>query len=117
MDHNRPGRRPRGASDRPAPSGDRVPWPCAPGGRDRWAIAVPCGNRIVGHADVPPDEPIANHLRPGDVVDDPFLGSGTTRIAAERCGCRGYAMEIDPLYVEVALARRERCHWRGGGAR
>lgn len=43
--------------------------------------------------------------RRGDIVLDAFAGSGTTLIAAERTGRRGCAMEIDPLYVDVALAR------------
>jgi len=54
------------------------------------------------------ETPIANHLKPGGAVYDPFLGSGTALIAAGRAGCRAYAMEIDPLYVEVALRRWER---------
>jgi DNA modification methylase len=52
--------------------------------------------------------PIRNHLRPDEAVYDPFLGSGTALIAAERFGARCYAMEIDPIYVEVALRRWER---------
>lgn len=43
--------------------------------------------------------------RRGDVVFDPFLGSGTTILAAERVGRRGYGLEIDPLYVDVAIRR------------
>ena len=54
------------------------------------------------------ETPIRNHLKPGEVVYDPFLGSGTCLIAAERCGARAYTVEIDPLYVEVALRRWER---------
>ncbi len=54
------------------------------------------------------ETPIRNHLKPGDAVYDPFLGSGTALIAAERTGTRAFAMEIDPLYVEVALRRWER---------
>src|SRR5271166_1717313 len=44
----------------------------------------------------------------GDVVLDPFLGSGSTLMAAERTGriCRG--IEIDPLYVDVAVRRWRR---------
>jgi hypothetical protein len=38
-------------------------------------------------------------------VLDPFLGSGTTVMAAERCGRRTYAMELDPRYVETAIRR------------
>jgi DNA modification methylase len=44
----------------------------------------------------------------GDIVLDPFLGSGTTLLAAERVGrvCRG--MELDPLYVDAAVRRWQR---------
>ncbi len=54
------------------------------------------------------ETPIRNHLKPGEGVYDPFVGSGTCLIAAERCGARCYAMEIDLIYVEVALRRWER---------
>ena len=49
--------------------------------------------------------PIRNHLRPGEAVYDPFSGSGTAIVAAERLGRRCYAMEIDPRYVQVAIER------------
>ena len=54
------------------------------------------------------ETPIRNHLKAGDPVYEPFCGSGTALIAAERTGTRCYAIEIDPIYVEVALARWER---------
>jgi DNA modification methylase len=41
----------------------------------------------------------------GDVVLDPFLGSGTTVIAAERTGRSCYGIELDPLYVDTAVRR------------
>jgi DNA modification methylase len=41
----------------------------------------------------------------GDVVLDPFLGSGSMLIAAERTGRICRAIEIDPLYVDVAIRR------------
>jgi DNA modification methylase len=43
----------------------------------------------------------------GDIVLDPFLGSGSTLVAAESTGrhCRG--LELDPLYVDVILRRYE----------
>lgn len=41
----------------------------------------------------------------GDLVLDPFCGSGTLLLAAHRTGRRGAAIEIDPLYVDVALRR------------
>ena len=44
----------------------------------------------------------------GDIVLDPFLGSGSTLMAAERTGriCRG--IELDPLYVDVCVRRWQR---------
>ena len=39
------------------------------------------------------------------IVYDPFLGSGTTMIAAERLGRRCYGCEIEPRYVQVAIER------------
>jgi DNA modification methylase len=52
--------------------------------------------------------PIRNHLRTGEAVYDPFLGSGTTLIAADRLGRRCLGMEIDARYADVILARWER---------
>ena len=46
--------------------------------------------------------PLRNHA--GDVYD-PFVGSGTTIIAAEQLGRRCFAMEIDPVYVQMAIER------------
>jgi hypothetical protein len=39
------------------------------------------------------------------IVLDAFAGSGTTLVAAHRAGRRGYGLEIDPAYVDVALRR------------
>ena len=39
---------------------------------------------------------------------DPFLGSGTTVIAAERTGRRCYGIELDPVYVDTIIRR-----WQG----
>ena len=50
------------------------------------------------------ERPIRNHE--GDVFD-PFLGSGTTLIAAERQGRACYAMEISEAYVDAAVKRWE----------
>jgi DNA modification methylase len=41
----------------------------------------------------------------GDLVLDPFLGSGSTLIAAEKAGRLCYGVELDPLYVDVIIAR------------
>jgi DNA modification methylase len=42
------------------------------------------------------------------VVLDPFLGSGTTLLAAERTGRRCYGIELDPIYVDTAIERWQR---------
>jgi DNA modification methylase len=49
--------------------------------------------------------PILNNSATGDAVYDPFLGSGTTLIAAEVTGRRCHGLEIDPRYVDVAVRR------------
>lgn len=51
--------------------------------------------------------PMENNSRPGDAVYDPFVGSGTTIIAAETVGRVCHAVEIDPAYVDVAARRWE----------
>jgi DNA modification methylase len=43
--------------------------------------------------------------RRGGLVLDPFCGSGTIVIAAERTGRKARALEIDPHYVDVAVRR------------
>lgn len=49
--------------------------------------------------------PINNHAEPGDVVYEPFAGSGSQFVAAQQTGrvCRG--LEIEPKYVAVVLER------------
>ena len=44
----------------------------------------------------------------GDIVLDPFLGSGTTVIAAERTGRICYGIEMDPACVDTAVRRWQR---------
>ena len=52
--------------------------------------------------------PIRNHTKPGEAIYDPFIGSGTTLVAAETLGRRCYAIEIDPKYVQLSIER-----WQG----
>jgi DNA modification methylase len=70
-----------------------------------WEIALD-KNVEGGHSTQKPVEcmarPIRNHE--GDVYD-PFLGSGTTMVAAEQLGRVCYGMEIAPKYVAVTLER------------
>jgi DNA modification methylase len=49
--------------------------------------------------------PILNHLRRGEAVYDPFLGSGTTLAAAELTERVCYGLELDPNYVDVTVQR------------
>lgn len=49
--------------------------------------------------------PICNNSALGEAVYDPFLGSGTTLIAAQTTGRACLGMEIDPAYVDVAVRR------------
>jgi DNA modification methylase len=51
---------------------------------------------------------LRNSSRTGEVVLDPFLGSGSTLIAAEQLGRRCFGMDLDPRYVDVAVQRWER---------
>jgi DNA modification methylase len=49
--------------------------------------------------------PILNNSSPGHAIYDPFLGSGTTLIAAETTGGVCVGMELDPRYVDVTIRR------------
>ena len=44
---------------------------------------------------------------PGDILIDPFAGSGTAIIAAEKTGRRCLAIELEPTYVQMAVTRWE----------
>jgi DNA modification methylase len=76
-----------------------------------WDIAAKDGTGETRHGTQKPVEcmarPIRNHGRIGDEVYDPFLGSGTTIIAAEQLHRRCYGLEIDPAYCDVIVQRYE----------
>ena len=61
------------------------------------------------HPTVKPVALVADAIRDcskrGGIVLDPFCGSGTILIAAEKTGRRAFVMEIDPAYVDVAIRR------------
>ena len=50
-------------------------------------------------------EMVANSSLAGELVYDPFCGSGSTLLAAHQLGRVGYGVEIDPKYIAVALER------------
>jgi DNA modification methylase len=58
--------------------------------------------------------PIENNSRPGQAVYDPFLGSGTTLIAAEMTGRVCYGLELSPAYVDVVVRRWQLFTGRSG---
>lgn len=49
--------------------------------------------------------PIENHTSKADYIYDPFLGSGTTLIAAQRTGRNCVGIELNPAYVDVIIRR------------
>lgn len=49
--------------------------------------------------------PMLNNSAPGQPVYDPFLGSGTSVIAAETCERACLGLELDPAYVDVIVTR------------
>jgi DNA modification methylase len=67
------------------------------------------GDLLASHPTVKPVRLVADAILDcsdrGGLVLDPFLGSGTTLIAAHRVGRICNAIEIDPLYVDVAIRR------------
>ena len=87
-------------------------------GRNRSNVWNYPGVNTFGHGDLkyhPTVKPIAlvadailDSTKRNDIVLDPFLGSGTTLLAAERTNRRCYAIELDPLYVDTAIERWQR---------
>jgi site-specific DNA-methyltransferase (adenine-specific) len=91
--------------------------------RDLWQIPEPGGDQVVWsvptpgprekvHGRHPTQKPLALLERvlaassaPGDLVLDPFSGSGTTGVAALNAGCRFLGVERDPQYVDLAARR------------
>jgi DNA modification methylase len=92
------------------------------GGRKQttvWAAASPIGaygdkageDAVTAHPTQKPLElftrPILNHTAPGAIVYEPFAGSGTCLIAAEKTGRRCFAIELDPAWCDVIRDRYE----------
>ncbi|MDB5713595.1 MAG: methylase [Sphingomonadales bacterium] len=69
-------------------------------GRDEQLAIHPTCKNLALVADA-----IRDCSKRNDLVLDPFAGSGTTILAAERTGRRAAAMELDPLYVDATIQR------------
>ena len=78
-----------------------------------WEIASTEGNEaaISSHPTIKPvaliQRPIEWHTTPGGLLYEPFLGSGTALIAAEEMGRVCYALELSPVFCDVAVKRWE----------
>ena len=74
-----------------------------------WTIGSGGQDAETKHATQKPVEcmrrPMLNNSSPGQAVYEPFLGSGTTLIAAQSCGRVCFGIEIDPLFVDLAIRR------------
>jgi len=88
---------------------------------DVWELDYEGKKRSDGieHPTVKPVElfaiPMRVHTRTGDICYEPFCGSGTQIIAAEKLDRRCFAMEKEPVFVDVAVERWER--WTGTKAK
>ncbi len=78
-----------------------------------WEVDWEGKGRIVGneHPTQKPVElfarPMRKHTNVGDICFEPFSGSGSQLIAAEQLGRRCFAIELEPVFVEVAVRRWE----------
>jgi DNA modification methylase len=74
-----------------------------------WNITSAGQDTETEHATQKPVEcmrrPMLNNSRPGQAVYEPFLGSGTTLIAAQSCDRVCVALEIAPLFVDLSIRR------------
>ena len=79
---------------------------------DVWRFGRVQGEQRFGHATPKPVAMMARAITssspPQGLVLEPFLGSGSTLIAAEETGRRCFGMEITPAYCDVVVQRWER---------
>jgi DNA modification methylase len=68
-------------------------------------------NNGLDHPTVKPTEifaiPMRVHTKPGDICYEPFSGSGSQIIAAEQLNRKCFAMELEPVFCDVAVRRWE----------
>lgn len=94
-------------------------------GYARWnaggkrGVYTHCVNGPERHGAHPTEKPrrlmaeiIADFTSPGQLVCDPFMGSGTTGVAAVQMGRRFIGIEIDPTYFDMACERIEKAQWQ-----
>ncbi len=91
-------------------AGPSRPWPTCGHGNFSWDAPSTASEPVRNHhPTVKPIKLMAWLCRlvtpPGGLVIDPFLGSGTTLLAAQEEGLRGIGIELAPEYVKIATAR------------
>lgn len=109
---------PQLTGDRPAQGCECIAIAWCGDGRSAWngggrSGVWKCGHQADGPGrEHPTQKPLAlmealitDFTQPGDLILDPFLGSGTTLVAAKRLGRPGVGWELDPTYLEVARRR------------
>lgn len=117
---------PQFTGDRPANSAEAIV--CVhPAGRKAWngggrrgVFTCPTNGPNKGSKPHPTTKPlrlmrelVALFTAPGDLVVDPFMGSGTTGIACAQLGRRFVGIELDPRYYEMACERIDRASDQG----
>ncbi|MGP8070505.1 MAG: DNA modification methylase [Candidatus Bathyarchaeia archaeon] len=93
-----------------AKGGIKSRWFCPKNETTVWRIPLEPNNQRMHPTQKPVavyERAIINSSRRGEIVVDPFLGSGTCLIAAEKRHRSAYCIEIDPEYVDVAVKRWE----------
>lgn len=85
----------------------RIPDSIVRIGRQRGRIGADIDHPAVFPLEFP-EHVIATWAQPGEVVYEPFCGSGTSVIAGQRRGVKVRAVEIAPTYVDVSLIRFSR---------
>ena len=76
--------------------------------RDVWEIDAESANRVGHPAPFPIELPrrlIDLYTYEGDIVVDPFVGAGSTLVAAERTGRHGLGWDLDQSYIDLSNAR------------
>ena len=90
-------------------SKEYVPHPLGKNPVDFWCINTKSFKGA--HFAVYPEElvvsPVLSSTRPGDVVINPFIGSGTTGVVAKKLGRKYLGCDINPNYVKMAMQRVE----------
>ena len=85
--------------------------------RNWWPMANPYTGETAGHPAPMPYAMAADHsitwTNPGDLIADPFMGSGTTGVACMKLGRRFIGIEIEPKYFDIACRRIEDAQRQG----